>query len=45
VRCGTSKDGLPIGLQIAANPWRDYDALTVAEFLENQLGGWQKPSI
>lgn len=45
VRCGTSKEGLPIGLQIIANPWHDYDTLTVAEYLESKLGGWQAPAI
>jgi amidase len=34
VRCGTSKDGLPIGLQIAANPWREDVALAIARVLE-----------
>lgn len=43
VRCGESTTGLPIGLQIAAKPWQDYIALDVAEFLEQQLGGWQMP--
>jgi amidase len=45
VRCGTSKEGLPIGVQISAKPWREDVALTVAAFLEKQLGGWQKPEL
>jgi amidase len=34
VRCGTSKDGLPIGVQIAANPWREDIVLAIARLLE-----------
>jgi amidase len=30
VRCGTSSEGLPIGVQIAARPWREDVALRVA---------------
>jgi amidase len=41
VRCGTSRDGLPIGVQIAAAPWREDIALAVAEYLESACGGWQ----
>ncbi len=45
VRCGTSSEGLPIGVQIAARPWREDVSLAVAAFLESALGGWQKPPI
>ena len=34
VRCGTSADGLPIGVQVAAHPWRDDMALAAALALE-----------
>ncbi len=34
VRCGTSKNGLPIGVQIAANPWREDITLAIARVLE-----------
>jgi amidase len=40
VRCGTSKTGLPIGVQIAANPWREDVALAIARVLEGGAG-WQ----
>jgi amidase len=43
VRCGTSGSGLPIGLQIAAAPWREDICLFVAERLEAILGGWRAP--
>lgn len=45
VRCGTSPDGMPIGVQVAARPWRDDVALAVAGELERALGGWQPPSL
>jgi amidase len=35
VRCGTSHDGLPIGVQIAAAPWREDIVLAVAQYLES----------
>lgn len=34
VRSGTSKTGLPIGVQIAANPWREDIVLALARLLE-----------
>lgn len=34
VRCGTSRDGLPIGIQIAAHPWREDVALALAKAIE-----------
>jgi amidase len=36
VRCGTSREGLPIGLQIAAHPWREDVALALARVIEAQ---------
>jgi amidase len=43
VRCGTSRDGLPVGVQVVARPWQDATALAVAAHLENVFGGWQPP--
>jgi amidase len=34
VRAGTSPEGLPIGVQIVARPWRDDVALAVALHIE-----------
>jgi amidase len=45
VRCGESASGLPIGVQIAAAPWREDVVLAVAGFLEDALGGWLPPPI
>ena len=45
VRGGTSPDGLPIGVQVVARPWREDVSLAVAQYLEGVLGGWQNPPI
>lgn len=45
VRAGTSPEGLPIGIQVVARPWREDVALTVAKYIESALGGWKKPPI
>jgi amidase len=45
VRCGTSADGLPIGVQVVARPWQDATALAVAGHLEQVFGGWQPPPV
>ena len=45
IRGGTSPEGLPIGVQVVARPWREDVSLAVAQYLENVLGGWQKPPI
>ena len=41
VRCGQTAAGLPIGVQIAAGPWREDVALRIAAHLEAVGGGWQ----
>jgi len=45
VRGGTSSEGLPIGVQVVARPWREDVALAVAQVLEEALGGWQRPPL
>jgi amidase len=45
VRCGETKDGLPIGVQVAAGPWREDVALAVAQRLEDVFGGWKAPLL
>ncbi len=45
VRCGASPEGMPIGVQVVARPWRDDVALAVAHHLQDALGGWQPPSL
>ena len=45
VRGGTSPDGLPIGVQVIARPWREDVALAAIQYLETALGGWQRPNL
>ena len=45
VRAGTSHEGLPIGAQLVARPWRDDVALAAALAVERATGGWQRPPI
>jgi amidase len=45
VRAGTSPEGLPIGVQVVARPWRDDVALAAAQVVEQALGGWQPSSL
>src|SRR4051794_16368964 len=43
VRAGTSPEGLPIGVQLVARPWRDDVALAAALAVERALGGYRPP--
>lgn len=47
VRMGTSTDdpGMPLGVQVVAQPWRDDIVLATLAFLEQRSGGYQKPSL
>jgi amidase len=45
VRAGTSPEGLPIGVQVVAAPWREDVALAIAARIEAVTGGWQPPVI
>jgi amidase len=45
VRAGTSPEGLPIGVQITAHPWREDVALAAAAYVERIFGGWQTPNL
>src|SRR5215212_2281220 len=45
VRAGTSTDGLPLGAQLVARPWREDVALASALEVERALGGWQRPPL
>ena len=44
LRCGSCPEGLPIGMQLVARPWRDDVALAAAAALEPALGGWRPPA-
>ena len=47
VRAGTSKEeaGLPLGIQLVGQPWRDDVVLAAMAHVEKQTGGWQMPPI
>jgi amidase len=45
VRVGTSPEGMPIGVQVAAHPWREDVALALGRHLEASFGGFAPPAI
>jgi amidase len=45
VRAGTSKEGLPIGVQVVAHPWREDVSLALAGHLEKTLGPFPGPVL
>lgn len=45
VRGGTSPEGLPIGIQVVAHPWREDIALAIAQYIETTSGGWKAPLL
>ncbi|WJR79519.1 amidase [Bradyrhizobium sp. NP1] len=44
VRIGTSPEGLPLNVQVAARPWREDVALALTAHLEKSFGGWKMPT-
>jgi amidase len=45
VRGGSSPEGMPIGIQVVARPWREDIALALAQQVEAISGGWQPPAL
>jgi amidase len=47
VRAGTSKEeaGMPLGIQVVGQPWRDDVVLAAMLHIEKLSGGWQRPQI
>jgi amidase len=45
VPAGTSPEGLPIGVQVIARPWRDHVALAAAAAIERTLNAYRPPEI
>lgn len=43
--CGSTKEGLPIGVQLVSKPWRDNISLTVALYLQKIIGVFPIPKI
>ncbi len=45
IRAGTSPEGLPLGIQCVAHPWREDISLAVAHHLEAAFGPFPGPSL
>jgi len=45
VRGGTAPGGLPIGVQLVAQPWREDLAIAGARIVEAASGGWRPPPL
>jgi amidase len=45
VRAGTSRENMPIGVQVVARNWNDLVALRAARAVERALGGWRPASV
>ena len=45
VRAGSSPEGLPIGVQLIAPPWREHVAIAAVLAVERAGGGWQPPTL
>jgi amidase len=45
VRAATSPEGLPVGVQLVARPWREDVTLAAALAVERATGGWQRPQL
>jgi fatty acid amide hydrolase 2 len=43
VPMGLSKDGLPLGIQVVAAPYKDHLCIAVAKELQEAFGGWVPP--
>jgi len=45
IRGGTSPEGMPLGIQVIASPWREDLVLAVGLFLQEALGEFPRPNI
>ena len=45
LRAGNSANGLPVGVQVVAAPWREDRALALALRIESLMGGFQRPPL
>lgn len=45
IRAATSPEGLPLGVQCVAHPWREDVSLAVAKHLETAFGSFAAPSL
>ena len=45
VPLGLSREGLPLGVQLVAQPGRDHVTIALAEHFERVFGGWVPPFV
>ncbi|MGB1252051.1 MAG: amidase [Candidatus Promineifilaceae bacterium] len=45
VRAGTTADGLPVGVQLVAHPWREDVVFSLLRYIEQTFGGYKPPEI
>ena len=45
VRAGTTDDGLPVGVQLVAHPWREDLIFSLLHIIEKIFGGYQPPNL
>jgi amidase len=44
VPVGTSREGLPLSVQVVGRPWHEHEVLALSRVLEYEFGGWQRPA-
>jgi Asp-tRNA(Asn)/Glu-tRNA(Gln) amidotransferase A subunit family amidase len=45
VPCGTSREGLPVGVQVVGRPFADHEVVAVASVLEAGFGPWKRADV
>lgn len=45
VRCASDSTGLPIGVQLVSNLWKDHISLAAAKVVEEEFGGWSSEGL
>lgn len=45
VRAGTAANGMPLGLHVIAQPWREDVVFAAMQYVESKTGGWKAPLI
>ena len=44
LRAGSAENGMPVGVQIVAPPWREDIAITLGQIVEHETGGYRRPN-
>ncbi len=45
VRAGTSPEGMPLGVMVTGQPWREDNVLAAMLVIEGRTGGWKRPNL